>query len=303
MNVLVSGSSGLVGSALVSSLKEKGHAVRRLVREGGDEHDVSWRPERGEVEARRLADLDAVVHLAGESIASGRWTALKKAAIRDSRVVGTRLLCDALARQAKPPKVVVSASAVGFYGADRGEEWLDESSSVGHGFLADVCREWESATRPAIDAGVRVVHARLGFVLSARGGGLARMLPPFRLGVGGVVGSGRQYVSWVALDDVVGAIEHALTHASLRGPANVVAPSPVTNREFTKTLGRVVGRPTLVPMPTFAARLAFGEMADELLLGSQRVRPAKLESSGYAFRWPNLEEALRHAVDAASASH
>jgi uncharacterized protein (TIGR01777 family) len=269
--------------------------VRRLVREGGGEKDLSWRPDRGEIEERRLDGLDAVVHLAGESIAEGRWTAEKKARIRDSRVKGTRLLCEALARQPAPPKTLVSASAIGFYGS-RGDEPLDEESPIGPGFLAEVCREWEAATRAAVERGIRVVPMRFGFVLSASGGGLAKMLPPFRIGVGGPIGSGRQHVSWIALDDLVAAIDHVIRTASLRGPVNGVAPNPVTNRELTKTLGRVLGRPAFLAMPTIAARIVFGEMGDELLLSSQRVAPKKLLASGFQFRWPTIEAALRHVL-------
>ena len=299
MNVLVSGASGMVGSALVPLLKSGGESVRRLVRDGGDEHDVSWRPERNEIDERRLSSLDGVVHLAGEGIASGRWTAEKKARIRDSRVKGTRLLCEALARQSSPPRVLVCASAVGFYGS-RGDAPLDEESSLGPGFLAELCRDWEGATRPAIDRGIRVVRLRIGFVLSATGGGLARMVRPFRMGVGGVVGSGRQWMSWIALEDLIGAIVHVLKAEALRGPVNAVAPEPVTNREFTKTLGRVVGRPTILPMPAVAARLVFGELADELLLSSQRVAPKRLRDSGFPFRWPTLDAALRHLLGGAA---
>jgi len=299
MNVLVSGATGLVGSALLPALTERGHVARRLSRGGGDEHDLSWRPERGEIDEARLGGFDAVVHLAGESIAKGRWTEDKKARIRDSRRVGTRLLCDALARSKPLPKVLVSASAVGFYG-NRGDAWLDEESALGAGFLAEVCREWEAATRPAIEAGIRVVHARFGFILSRHGGGLAQMLPPFRAGVGGKIGSGEQYVSWIAIEDLVGAILHALASESLRGPVNFVGPAPVTNRDFVKSLGRVLKRPTFVPMPTFAARIAFGEMADELLLSSQRVAPRRLLASGYQFQCPDLDGTFSHVLEKAS---
>lgn len=295
MNILVSGASGLIGSALVPALAARGHQVRRLVRDDAGEDDVLWRPERGEIDGARLAGFDAVVHLAGENIADGRWTAEKKRRIVESRCKGTRLLCEALARLPAPPKTLACASAVGFYGS-RADEWLDEESAVGSGFLAEGCREWEAATRPAIERGIRVVHLRTGFVLSARGGGLARMLVPFRLGIGGVLGSGKQWMSWVAVDDVVGAIDHVLATEGVRGPVNVVAPEPVTNATFTKTLGRVLGRPTILPMPAFAAHLAFGEVADELLLASQRVAPRRLIASGYRFAWPSLEPALQHLL-------
>jgi uncharacterized protein len=234
------------------------------------------------------------VHLAGENIAE-RWTAAKKVRIRDSRVKGTQVLCEALAHLASPPKVLVSASAIGYYG-DRGEEILTEESAPGTAFLSEVCRAWEAAADPARQKGIRVVHARFGVVLSTAGGALAKMLPPFRLGLGGVLGSGRQYLSWIALDDAVGAIQHAIVTDALQGPTNTVAPRAVTNQEFTKTLGAVLGRPTAVPFPAFAARLMFGEMADELLLASARVQPVKLAASRYGYRYPELEGALRHLL-------
>lgn len=296
MKILVSGSTGLVGSALVPFLVSGGHEVVRLVRGqpqlGATE--VPWDPQAGTIEAAKLEGLDAVVHLAGENIA-GRWTAAKKARIRSSRVEGTRLLAETLARLKRPPKTLIGASAIGYYG-HRGGEVLREDSPPGAGFLADVCREWEAAARPAAEKGLRVVPLRIGVVLSAAGGALARMLTPFKLGLGGRIGPGNQFMSWIAIDDLTGAIHHALTTESLRGPVNAVAPRPATNLEFTKTLGRVLGRPTIFPMPAFAARLAFGEMADELLLASARVEPAKLVSSGYRFRAPELEGALRHLL-------
>ncbi len=238
--------------------------------------------------------LEAVVHLAGEPIA-GRWTAKKKERIRESRLGGTRQLCEALAKLERPPRVLVSASAIGYYG-DRGTEPLNEDSPAGKGFLADVCRGWEAATLPAAEAGIRVVNLRFGIVLSGDGGALARMLWPFRVGVGGTVGSGRQFWSWVAIEDAIGAIQHALNTEWARGPINVVSPNAVTNREFTKTLGRVLRRPTVFPMPGLAARAVFGEMAEALLLNSARVQPIRLEGSGYRFCFPGLEATLRHLV-------
>ncbi|MBI3291924.1 MAG: TIGR01777 family protein [Elusimicrobia bacterium] len=293
--ILVSGTSGLVGSALVPALTVGGHRVIRLVRSQPKpgEEAIRWDPLVGMIDAAGLERAEAVVHLAGENIAGGRWTAAKKAKIRHSRVKGTWLLCEAIARLAQPPKVVLCASAIGYYG-DRGEELLTEESAPGSGFLAEVCREWEKATEPAVQRGVRVVQLRFGMVLSPAGGALAKMLLPFRMGIGGVLGSGRQYMSWITLNDVVGVIQHALTTDTLKGPVNVVTPHPVTNREFTKTLGRVLGRPTLFPIPAFAARVVFGEMADELLLASTRVQPTRLVATGYRFRSPELEEALRH---------
>ena len=235
------------------------------------------------------------MHLAGVNIAAGRWTVRQKARIRDSRAKGTRLLSEALAGLAHPPQVLVSASAVGYYG-DRGQEILKEESAPGTDFLAGVCREWEAATQPAAARGVRVVNTRFGMVLSASGGALPKMLTPFRLGLGGVVGSGRQYMPWIALDDVVGVVNHALKVVKLGGAINTVAPQAITNREFTKTLGRVLSRPTVFPVPAFMARLALGEMADALLLSSQRVEPARLLEAGYGFRYPELEGALRHVL-------
>ncbi len=297
MKVLVTGSSGFIGSALVRSLTGEGHVVIRLVRSSSEAETsvVRWDPERGAVDVGRLEGYDAVVHMAGENIAGASWTPERKARIRDSRVGGTRLLCDSLRRLDRPPRVLVSASATGYYG-DRGDAVLREESLPGKGFLADVCREWEAATKGASRKGLRVVNLRIGMVLSAEGGALAKMLPAYRAGVGGRIGSGEQYVSWIALPDLVGVIRHALSTTSLEGPVNAVSPHAVTNREFTKILGRVLGRPTLVPLPAFAARLLFGEMADELLLAGARVEPAKLIASGYAFRFPDLEAALRHLL-------
>ena len=294
MKVLVTGSSGFIGSVLVRTLNDEGHVVMRLVRPSSESGSsgVRWDPQGGTVDFGGLEGHDAVVHLAGENIAGASWTPESRARIRDSRVGGTRLLCDSLRRLDRPPRVLVSASATGYYG-DRGDEVLREESLPGKGFLADVCREWEAATRGVARKGLRVVNLRIGMVLSTEGGALAKMLPAFRACAGGRIGSGRQYVSWIALPDLVGVIRHALTSASLEGPVNAVTSHAVTNRDFTKTLGRVLGRPTLVPLPAFATRLLFGEMADELLLAGARVEPAKLIASGYAFRFPELEGALR----------
>ncbi len=294
MKVLVSGSRGLIGSALVRDLADEGHIVTRLVRPssktGGDA--AIWDPEKGTVDLGGLEGHDAVVHLAGENIAGSSWTAKRKALIRDSRVRGTQLLCETLSRLERRPAVLVCASATGYYG-DRGSEILREDSPPGKGFLSEVCREWEETTREAARKGIRVVNLRIGMVLSPEGGALAKMLPVFRMGAGGRIGSGEQYVSWISLPDLVGVIRHALATDSLEGPVNAVTPHPVTNREFTKSLGRILRRPTVAPLPAFAARLLFGEMADELLLAGARTEPAKLLASGYGFRHPELEGALR----------
>ncbi|MGH9669735.1 MAG: TIGR01777 family oxidoreductase [Terriglobales bacterium] len=296
MNILISGASGLVGSALIPALESAGHTVRRLVRQRplAGSPDIHWDPLGLFDPVGGIEGFDAIVHLAGESVV-GRWTRHKKARILNSRVQGTMTLASAAARSKTPPKVFVSASAVGYYG-NRGDEELTEESTSGSDFLADVARQWETASGPATRAGIRTVMLRIGFILSPRGGGLARMLPPFRMGLGGRLGSGRQWMSWISIVDVVGAIQHALATDALWGPVNTVAPHPVTNAEFTRTLGRVLGRPTIFPLPAFAARLAFGEMADALLLASQRVQPVKLQSSGFQFRHPELEGALRELL-------
>ena len=295
MKVLVSGSSGLVGSALVDRLKDRGDEVTTLVRKSPGTGQVEWQPSQGTLDAGALEGLDAVVHLAGESIAEGRWNDAKKKRIRDSRVQGTRLLAETLAKLENKPKVLVCASAIGFYG-NRGADVMREDSAAGSGYLADVCREWESAADAARAAGIRVVHLRIGVVLSQRGGALAKMLLPFKLGAGGNIGSGKQYMSWIELDDLVSIVLHAVETDSLSGPVNAVSPQAVTNAEYTKTLGRVLGRPTIFPMPGFAARLAFGEMADELLLSSTRVEPGALQTSGFDYAHGDLEGALRHAL-------
>jgi uncharacterized protein len=288
--VLVSGSSGLVGSALLPRLTASGWQVTRLIRRTpAGAGQISWDPSQS-IPPESVSGFDAVIHLAGETIAE-RWTEPKKQAIRDSRVLGTRNICEALAQAAKPPALLVAASAIGYYG-DRGNEVLNEESAGGQGFLAEVCREWEAATQAAAKAGIRTVLVRFGIVLSTSGGALAKMLPPFRLGVGGRVGSGGQWWSWVALEDVVGAVEHVMKTKAVAGPVNVVSPSPVTNREFTGSLASALSRPAIFPMPAFAARLALGQMANDLLLASQRVEPAKLRGSGYRFRRPDLGNAL-----------
>jgi uncharacterized protein len=294
MRVAVSGASGLIGAAVVRRLQAAGHQISRLVRGAPKAGEIQWNP-TGAVDLGGLEGCDAVVHLAGESI-SGRWTPTKKSKILNSRVQGTMTIAAALARLQQKPKVLVNASAIGYYGP-RGDELLDESSASGNDFLSEVARQWESATEPATRADIRVVMLRFGVVLSGQGGALAKMITPFRMGVGGRIGSGTQWMSWVSLDDVAGAVEYAITNSSLRGPVNVVAPSPVSNEEFTKRLGEVLHRPTIFPMPEFAVKLAFGEMGETLLLGSQRVVPKKLQESGYKFAHPELKDALRAAVN------
>jgi uncharacterized protein len=296
LDVLVSGATGLIGSAIVSALREKEYRVRRLTRSGGSSEDaVAWDPSAGTIDTAGLEGIDAVVHLAGESV-MGRWTSAKKARIRNSRVQGTRLLSETIAGLPGPPGVMVCASATGYYG-DRGNELLREESDPGNNFLAGVCREWEAAADPARAAGVRVVHPRFGIVLSPEGGALGTTLPIFKLGGGGRIGSGRQYWPWIAVDDVVGATIHALDSESLSGAVNVTVPDPPTNEEYTKTLGYVLGRPTVFPLPAPAARLALGQVADELLLASQRVEPARLRESGYSYLYPELEGALRYLLE------
>jgi len=298
MNIVVSGSTGLVGSALIPVLTTGGHNVSRLVRSRSNDRSkqqISWDPNANFVDAAGLEGVDAVIHLAGDPIASSRWNEAKKARIRDSRVRGTRLLCETLGHLQNPPKTLICASATGFYGS-RGDEVLAESSSNGTGFLAEVCRDWEAAAEPARKRGIRVVHLRTGVVLTPAGGALAKMLLPFKMGAGGIIGDGRQYMSCIAIDDLVAAIVYLLVTPTIAGPVNAVCPHPVTNAEFTQTLGKVLGRPTVFPMPAFAARLAFGEMAQELLLASQRVIPTRLSESGFRFCCPDIESALRHVL-------
>lgn len=296
MKILISGSHGLVGTALIKSLEPEGHEIFRLVRHyPASPSEIEWSPDRYSIALSLIEGFDAVVHLAGESIAEGRWTEEKKKRIRESRVKGTKLLSDALANLTDPPQTLVSASAIGYYG-DRGEELLTEASAPGDDFLSQVCTEWEEATAHATSMGIRVVNARFGIILDKNGGALKKMLPPFRMGLGGRIGSGKQWMSWIALDDVVGALKFALTNDSLRGAANFVAPNPVRNAEFTKTLGKALSRPTIFPIPAFGVRLAFGEMADALLLSSQRVEPQTLQGSEYQFLYPQLEPALRHIL-------
>jgi uncharacterized protein len=288
--VLLTGASGLIGSALQPSLRASGFQVTCLVRgPASGEDQIQWDLSRP-LPPDSIPAFDAVIHLAGETVAS-RWTGAKKAKIRNSRVLSTRNLAHSLAHARKPPRVLITASAVGYYG-DRADELLNEKSTSGAGFLADVCREWEAANQPATDAGVRTVQIRTGVVLSAQGGALQKMLPPFRLGVGGNLGSGRQWMSWIHIQDVVGAIHHILKNDLLQGPVNMTSPKPVPNAEFTKILASVLSRPAIFPVPAFAAKLLFGQMATEVLLAGQRVEPARLIISGYPFQYSDLRKAL-----------
>jgi len=295
--VCVSGASGLIGSALVPFLTAGGHRVRRLVRgqNPSDPDSISWNPDQGILEPDKLEGCQAVVHLAGENIAAGRWTTSRKARILASRAKATRVLCESLSRLQAPPQVLVCASATGFYG-DRPDATLDEDAEPGEGFLAQVCREWETAAEPAVDRGIRVVFARFGVVLSPRGGALRKMLPVFRVGIGGRLGSGQQFWSWISLDDAIGAIHHAIITPSLAGAVNVTTSNPVRNAEFTQVLAKVLRRPAILPVPAFVLKKALGEMADEMLLASARVLPRRLYASGYEFRHPTLEVALRHLL-------
>jgi uncharacterized protein len=296
MKVLISGGSGLVGTALTESLRGEGHTVAHLVRPGGvaSEGDIRWDPASGFVNANAMEAADAVVNLNGASIGGGRWTPARKKLLVTSRVDSTRFLVDSLARLKQKPREFVSASAVGYYG-NRGDEILDESSKPGSGFLAEVCRDWEAEALRARASGIRTVIPRFGVILSAKGGALTQMLTPFKLGLGGRLGSGKQWMSWVALDDVVGMVRSALSNEQASGPVNVVAPNPVQNSEFTRVLASVLRRPAIFPAPAFALRVAIGEMADALLLSSQRVQSKRPPASTYAFRYENLEPAL-HAI-------
>jgi len=295
MKVLITGSTGLIGSALVPYLAACGHEVVRLLRTDVPQGDASWYPERNKIDLPRDINIDAVIHLAGANIAEKRWTNRRKALIRDSRVDGTRLLVQALTELNPIPKTLLSASAIGIYG-DRGDDVVDEDSELSNGFLPDICKEWEMETHPAKHVGIRVVNLRTGLVLSQNGGMLGRMLPPFHFGFGATIGSGTQYMSWIAIDDIICAINHILTHDTLVGPVNLVAPNPVDNHKFTKTLGMVLHRPAIFRVPSFCVKVLFGEMGDMLLLSSTRVHPSKLVASEFQFRYPQLEDALCHSL-------
>jgi len=300
MNVAVTGASGLLGQAVVARLQQAGHRVHRLVRRKTQHpSEIYWSPSERQIHAAALEGMEAVFHLAGEPIV-GRWNREKKRRIRESRVAGTRLLAETLAARSAKPAVLISASAVGFYG-DRGDETVDESAERGEGFLAEVAAAWEQAADPAREAGIRVVHPRFGIILSPEGGALKAMLPAFRMGIAGRLGNGRQWLSWVTRTDAAEAAMFALNEPELTGPVNVTAPEPVTNEQFTRTLGRVLGRPTPFPVPGLALRLAVGDLAEEGLLASQRVKPTRLQGSDFPFQHPQLEPALRAMLGKAAA--
>lgn len=295
MDIVVTGSRGFIGTCLVNSLRTAGHTVRRIVRPGrgsAQPGDVHWDPENERVDLGALEGHDAAIHLAGESIAAGRWTAERKRRIRDSRIHGTQFFRDALGRLALPPRVLISASAIGYYG-NRGDEILTEKSPPGTGFLAGLCCEWEQAAHKAGDARIRVVHLRTGLVLHPSGGALARMLFPFKLGLGGKIASGLQYMSWITLEDLIRIILFVVLREEFTGPVNAVSPNPVSNAEFTRILARVLSRPAFFPLPAGIARLVFGEMAEDLLLSSARVMPERLLESSFRFEDEDLESALR----------
>jgi len=296
MRILITGANGLIGTALQRSFDEIGHELLLASRkEAKDSQHIQWDVEKGFSEPERLEGVDAVVHLAGESVFGLSWSDAKKKAIRDSRVDGTRSVVEAISKLKARPNVLVAASAIGFYG-DRGDEEMTESSAAGDTFLAEVSKEWESEARRAEDAGIRTVLLRTGIILSKDGGALGTMLLPFKLGIGGVVGSGKQWMSWISIDDHIRVINYAIEYENVRGAVNSVSPNPVTNGEFTKTLGEVLYRPTILPLPSFAVNMVFGEMGDALLLASTRVVPKRLEDAGFEFKYPELKTAIEHAV-------
>ena len=297
MKVLITGASGLIGKELQKSFEQKGYEMLLASRsEPKDDKHVQWSIDEGFTDPDKLEGIDVVVHLAGENVSGLRWTDEKKKAIRDSRILGTRNVVDAISKLKHKPKTFIASSAIGFYG-ERGDEEVTESSAAGDNFLAGVCREWEAESRRAEDAGIRTVLLRTGIVLSKDGGSLSTMLLPFKLGVGGVVGSGKQWMSWISLDDQIAAINFLIDNENVRGAVNLVGPNPVTNHDFTKTLGDVLYRPTFLPLPEFAVSMIFGEMGDALLLASTKVMPKRLEDVGFEFKYPNLKPAIEHAVE------
>ncbi|MFZ2633112.1 MAG: TIGR01777 family oxidoreductase [Desulfosalsimonadaceae bacterium] len=297
LNILVSGASGLLGSVLIPFLTTGGHRVMQLVRRQPDKTkgEIFWNPSAGKLNLDAAGKIDAVIHLSGENIGEGRWTLAKKRRIIDSRTKTTGLIAETIARMKTPPKVFLCASAIGYYG-DRGDALLDESDISGRDFISDVCKQWEASANPAIQAGIRTVNLRIGIVFSPQGGALGKLLPPFRMGIGGKIASGRQYMSWISIDDAVGAIHHTMLHDQITGPVNLVSPNPATNLEFTRTLARVLSRPAYFTVPKMAIEAVFGEMGRETILSSTRVRPFVLETTGYPYRHPDLETALRHLL-------
>ena len=295
MKILITGSSGLIGTALIKRLTDDGHDIGRLLRTRHDNNHPYWDIEKGVIELGNFSAPDVVINLAGENLTDSRWNKAKKERIINSRVNGTRLLVDYFVHADNKPEVFISGSAIGFYG-DRRDEIVDETSEPGTGFAADLCKQWEAATQPAKQAGIRVVNIRTGIVLSLLGGALKKMLLPFKLGLGGIIGNGRQYVSWVSIDDMVDMIRFVMMQAPINGPVNMVSPEPATNYQLTKALGKALHRPTIFPLPAFMASVLFGEMADELLLSSTRVIPTELMAAGYQFRHTELSETFDHLL-------
>ena len=295
--VVISGSSGLLGTALSSYLIKKGFTLLRLVRRPeAAENEIFWNPLTGEIDSQKLEGTDAAINFSGRNIGLGRWTKKRKKEIFESRVNSTRLLAETLSKLKDPPHSFISASAIGYYG-DSGAEFMNEGAEPGTGFLPDLCVHWEEATKPAMKAGLRVVQMRSGVVLTADGGALAQMLPPFKMGVGGKLGNGKQYFSWIDIDDYVRAVYHLMTSDSIQSPVNVASPEPVTNSEFTAVLARVLRRPAFIPIPGFVLKLLFGQVAEEILLSSSRVIPQILLGSGFEFKYPDLENALRKCLN------